>query len=502
MAPTLLQRLVLPLVVLLVSCGGGAGDGAASATATPVAALAIEDLPHPEARPYDRFGTRTFLRNGGRMLVIAAPGDSTNPATGLPPAEGHVSWGAVHVFERTDSGPWRRTALIRPIVGPDDAWAEDMAVSRDGRTIAVGALRDIGRGSGIGSNPFDRPVRPTSGVAPPETGAIWVYAKGDTGWNLQAYVKGPPAASVDVFGYGVALSDDGSRMVVGGRRDMGSGGVHRLEAVLHRYTRDATGTWSARAPLALPGSGSGGNFGMSVAMSGDGGTVVAGALWDMGGTCPGAAYVVLDGDDAPSTVLRPGAQDCLLEGGASLFGADVSMDQAGSLLAVGAPWEPGTPHGSSVTQTPDRASIGRVHLFERSSAGWTATTALEASNAGIGDDFGVGVRVSADGSTVAVGARGEDGDRSGADPPADEGPFESGAIYVFRLAGAASWTQEFYLKSPRPRVWGLVGDAAYNGLDLDETGSQFVFGDFGGGGFTPDCAFIEMTGAAFLVRLP
>jgi len=507
MVPTLMRRLVLPVAVLLASCGGSGNDGGSDSGDTPagtaLAALAIEELPHPHARPYDRYGARTFLRNGGRMLVVAAPGDSTDPATGLPPGEGYVSWGAVHVFDRTHRGPWRRTALIRPIVGPNDAWAEDLAVSRDGRTIAVGALRDISRGSGIGSDPFDRPVRPPSGVAPPETGAVWVYAKGVTGWNLQAYVKAA-TASIDGFGYGVALSDDGSRMVVGGRRDRGSSDVPRLEAVLHRFTRDAAGRWSADTPtpVALPGSGSGGNFGLSVAISGDGGTVAAGAPWDMGGTCPGATYLVLDGHDAPSTVLRPGAQDCLLEAGASFFGADVSMDRAGSLLAVGAPREPGAPHRTSVTQDPDRASIGRVHLFGRSSGGWTPTAVLEASNAGVGDDFGSGVRVSADGSTVAVGAPGEAGGLSGVDPPADEGFIQSGAIYVFRRAGAASWAQVLYVKSPRPHVWGLVGDATYNGLDLDETGSQLVFGDSGSGGFTPDCAFLDVTGAVFLVRPP
>jgi hypothetical protein len=276
MVPTLLRQLVLPVVALLASCGGSGGGSGDTAPATALAARVIEDLPHPGARSYDRFGARTFLRNGGRMLVVAAPGDPTDPATGLPPVEGHVSWGAVHVFDRIDGGPWRRTALIRPIVGPEDAWAEDLAVSRDGRTIAVSALRDIGRGCGIGSDPFDRPVRPTSGVLPPETGAVWVYAKDDTGWNLQAYVKAPTAPALG-FGYGVALSDDGSRLAVGGRRDRGSGGVHRLEAVLHRFTRDASGTWSAQAPWALPGSGSGGNFGLSVAMSVNGRTVAVGA---------------------------------------------------------------------------------------------------------------------------------------------------------------------------------------------------------------------------------
>ena len=58
---------------------------------------------------------------------------------------------------------------------------------------------------------------------------------------------------------------------------------------------------------------------------------------------------------------------------------------------------------------------------------------------------------------------------------------------MFRRAGvaAASWLQVLYLKSPRPRVRGMVGDDALSGLDLDKTGSQLVFGDNGGGGFTP-----------------
>jgi hypothetical protein len=102
--------------------------------------------------------------------------------------------------------------------------------------------------------------------------------------------------------------------------------------------------------------------------------------------------------------------------------------------------------------------------------------------------------------TVAVGAPGEDGGPSGADPSADEGLFQAGAIHVCRRTGATSWTQALYVKSLRPHVWGSVGDAAHNGLDLDKTGSLLVFGD--SGGFTPDCAFLDDAGPAFLVRPP
>ena len=82
---------------------------------------------------------------------------------------------------------------------------------------------------------------------------------------------------------------------------------------------------------------------------------------------------------------------------------------------------------------------------------------LKASNPGMFDHFGEGdaisfhtgnaVAISADGTTIAVGAqhegsasRGVNGDQT------DDSAYDAGAVYVF-TGGGANWTQQAYIKA-------------------------------------------------------
>lgn len=71
---------------------------------------------------------------------------------------------------------------------------------------------------------------------------------------------------------------------------------------------------------------------------------------------------------------------------------------------------------------------------------------VKASNTGTGDNFGRSVILSADGSTMAVSAPGEDSIATGVNGnQADNSSAGSGAVYVFKRTGR-SWAQEAYLK--------------------------------------------------------
>lgn len=79
---------------------------------------------------------------------------------------------------------------------------------------------------------------------------------------------------------------------------------------------------------------------------------------------------------------------------------------------------------------------------------------IKASNTGAGDQFGVGgtllgnaVALSADGSTLAVGAPVESSGASGINGRQDDdSTYGAGAVYVFAYAGE-SWTQQAYVKA-------------------------------------------------------
>jgi hypothetical protein len=64
-----------------------------------------------------------------------------------------------------------------------------------------------------------------------------------------------------------------------------------------------------------------------------------------------------------------------------------------------------------------------------------------------GDRFGTSIALSADGSTLAVGADGEDSNATGVGgDPFNTGASDSGAVYVFVRSGAA-WTAPAYIKA-------------------------------------------------------
>jgi len=71
---------------------------------------------------------------------------------------------------------------------------------------------------------------------------------------------------------------------------------------------------------------------------------------------------------------------------------------------------------------------------------------FKASNTDAGDRFGRSLAMSADGSTLAVGAPGESSSATGVNGnQADNSSANSGAVYVFRRTGR-QWAQEAYLK--------------------------------------------------------
>lgn len=72
---------------------------------------------------------------------------------------------------------------------------------------------------------------------------------------------------------------------------------------------------------------------------------------------------------------------------------------------------------------------------------------FSASNAGVGDEFGHALSLSADGTTMVIGARFEDSGATGLNgDQEDNSTFNAGAAYVFtRIDG--NWVQEAYLKA-------------------------------------------------------
>ncbi|PTY38708.1 hypothetical protein BGP77_11045 [Saccharospirillum sp. MSK14-1] len=132
------------------------------------------------------------------------------------------------------------------------------------------------------------------------------------------------------------------------------------------------------------------------------------------------------------------------------FGQSVSFNAAGDVLAVGA-----APYYGDIN------SPGRVYFFVRENGQWRQQAEVVASNAEIGDRFGVRVRLNDAGNRVAVSADNEGSNSRNTDPqqdPTNNDAPQAGAVYIFDRQGEA-WLQTAYLKASNTDAGDFFGSS-------------------------------------------
>jgi hypothetical protein len=362
-----------------------------------------------------------------------------------------------------ESSPVYITELMNPTVGyfkandpsERDNFGYDISLSADGNTMAVGAYTED-------SAAFD-------------AGAVYVFYRNGNIWNQQAILTGSNAALTDYFGSAVSLSSDGDTLVVGAHND----GTFNAGAV-YVFSRSGS-TWIEKAYIKGSNtSGSGDNFGHAVSISGDGNTLVVGAVHEdsnfsgisTDGT--GEANNLLLGSGAVYVFNRSGdiwTQQAYVKasnaGEDDWFGSAVSLSTDGNTLAVGAYLEDSNATAISTDGSgglDDTAKdSGAVYIFSRSAGVWTQQAYIKASNTDANDLFGGSVSLSANGNTLVVGAIGEDSNVTGISidgtGESDNSSGFSGAAYLFSRNGSI-WTQQSYIKSSN--TW----EADYFGHDV------------------------------------
>jgi hypothetical protein len=126
--------------------------------------------------------------------------------------------------------------------------------------------------------------------------AVYVFTRPASGWASEtqaAKLTASDGAIDDELGWSVAVSGDGGTVAAGA--PSAAVGANGLQGAVYVFTRPASG-WASetqRAKLTASHGAAGDSLGTSVAVSGDGGTVAAGAPGAaVGANAPqGAAYV-------------------------------------------------------------------------------------------------------------------------------------------------------------------------------------------------------------------
>lgn len=238
----------------------------------------------------DLFGYDVSLSNDGNTLV-AAGYDEDGPGRGVNVDQGNGAngSGAIYVFSRAGTA-WRQHAYLKGSRSEgNDALGFSVAISGDGSTIVAGAGDESCLVGGI--NPegcdMDKPEDASGGSA----GAAYVWVRSGDTWTEQAFIKPSNPALQDWFAVNLAVSGDGSTVLVGApMEDSRARGVNGDQqdnsatesGAAYLFTRSGT-TWSQHSYIKADNADEFDEFGISVALSGDGRRLIVGARMEGGG---------------------------------------------------------------------------------------------------------------------------------------------------------------------------------------------------------------------------
>jgi len=311
---------------------------------------------------YDEFGDKVALSADGTIMAVGAI--AAGGGAGQVRAYGYVS------------GAW--TQLGDPINGTatKDKFGSSVALSADGTIMAVGASQ--------------------SGQLKP--GLVRVFQFGSDKWTqLGADITG--LADKDQFGASLALSADGTTLAVGAPNkdrspDTRVGQVRAFKLVGSSWTPVGANIDGAKTDDFL---------GTSVALSSDG-TVMAVGVPSSGVNLNRVQIFEL----VASSWTQVGTDITAAANGS--FGRSVALSKDGTIVAVGADGV--------------NAYAGQVQVFQLVSGSWTQLGAN--IDGATGAAFGYSIAMSANGTTLAIGAIGVNA--------------YAGQVQVFELV-ASSWTQ-------------------------------------------------------------
>lgn len=279
-------------------------------------------------------------------------------------------------------------------------------------------------------------------------GSAYVFERSNETWSPQAKLTAEDGDTRDYFGDAVAVSSDGTTALVGAATDEDPNGERAGSAYVFERSN---GEWHQRAKL-IPDDGDGDDyFGVSVTISSDGTTALVGAQSDEdpNGDYAGSAYVFRRANGEWSQQTKLTAED---GEPFAFFGISVAISSDGTTALVGGP------NASSS----NGESGGATYVFGRSEDKWTQRAKLTAGDGDSGDSFGDAVAVSGDGTTAVVGTTG------------NETP--AGSAYVFERSNE-TWSQ-------RTKFTAEDGDSADlfgNAVAMSSDGTTALVGAIGDG---------------------
>jgi len=284
--------------------------------------------------------------------------------------------------------------------------------------------------------------------------------------NVNTYIKASNTGAIDSFGTRLTISADGNYLAVAATlEDSNATGVNGDQTnnaasgagAVYIFQR-TSGIWVQEAYLKASNTDANDFFGGSLSFNNDASLLVVGANGE------DSNAVGINGDQINNSASRAGAVYVFSRSGTTwtqesylkasnaeatdLFGSEVSISNDGTRIAVGAEGEDSSAIGVNGNQANNsRSNSGAVYIFRRTGVTWIQEAYIKASNTFNFDSFGVSVSLNSDGSTLAVGADGEDSNATGVNGNQSNNTASgSGAVYIFTRTGV-TWSQQAYIKA-------------------------------------------------------
>uniref|UniRef100_A0A7S3LJ25 TIR domain-containing protein n=1 Tax=Aplanochytrium stocchinoi TaxID=215587 RepID=A0A7S3LJ25_9STRA len=310
--------------------------------------------------PVDLSGYSVSLSADGTIVAIGAPFNSGN---------GEHS-GNVRVYE-WDGSAWNQLGQDIDGEALSDQSGQAVSLSADGTIVAIGTIGNAGNGV--------------------QSGHVRVYEWDGSAWNqLGPDIDGEAAG--DFSGICVSLSADGTIVAIGAPLNDGVGALSPNTGHVRVYKWDGS-AWN-QLGLDIDGEAPGDQSGTSASLSADGTIVAIGAPFNSGNGTQSGNVRVYKWDGSTWNQLGP---DIDGESAGDVSGWSVSLSANGTTVAIGARLNDGINGFVS----------GHVRVYEWNGSAWY--TGLDIDGEASSDQFGWSVCLSADGTTVAIGALRNDG---------------------------------------------------------------------------------------------
>jgi hypothetical protein len=386
----------------------------------------------------------------------------------------------------TDSAELFPKSLMRDTIGyfkasntdPEDHFGREVALSNDGRTLAVSAEHESSGATGVNGNQADNSAL--------NSGAVYIFRRTSAGWKQEAYIKSPRFGS-SRFGTGVpaltqralALSADGSIAVVGAAaQDVQSFGQ---AGEVYVYRRASSGSWSLSATLRAPVPQSVDYFGTSVDLSLDGRTIKVSSLnpRDSEGNTEGRTHIFdaagltwlhkaviapVHAGDSCARVRMSGDGRTLVANCFSPTGnRAVTLKRSGDAWVHAGDLGPLTYftneqplalnfNATAMALTLGGASPNTVGVYRWEGSAWVRVASLTAPNLDPYNAFGQSLAFTRDGKRLAIGDFLSWAGGSGVSRTAANGTVQHGAVFLYDRSAAlpSPWRLRSVVKAPNP----------------------------------------------------